>query len=87
MMFMAYEWYAEAQSCLMEAARLGPTKLLRESPGFPHGAGANSHHTGGCFYLRADGSVNFVSQNMDLATYQQLENVSDSLTVGGAETQ
>ena len=37
--------------------------------------------------MRPDGSVNFVRQNMDLATYQQLGNVLDSLPVGGVETQ
>ncbi len=54
-------------------------RIASGSAGYPHGAGANSHHTGGCFYLRCDGSVNFVSQNIALAVYQALGRVADGL--------
>ncbi|MCA9115747.1 MAG: DUF1559 domain-containing protein [Planctomycetaceae bacterium] len=42
-----------------------------------------SHHEGGCHFLAADGSVHFVSENIDLATYQSLGVMADNLPVGG----
>ena len=42
-----------------------------------------SFHEGGCHMLLADGSTHFFSENMDLATYQQLGIRNDSLPVGG----
>ncbi len=41
-----------------------------------------SHHEGGCHFLVADGSVHFVSENVDLATYQSLGIINDGLPVG-----
>jgi prepilin-type processing-associated H-X9-DG protein len=45
--------------------------------------GFSSDHTGGCHFTMADGSVRYVSQNIDLATYRQLAQRSDRLPVGG----
>ncbi|MCA9115649.1 MAG: DUF1559 domain-containing protein, partial [Planctomycetaceae bacterium] len=42
-----------------------------------------SFHEGGCHMLLADGSTHFLSENMDLSTYQQLGIRNDSLPVGG----
>ncbi len=42
-----------------------------------------SMHTGGCHMLRADGSANFVSENMNLQTYQQMGKRNDGLPLGG----
>ncbi|MDB5346330.1 MAG: hypothetical protein JWP89_4707 [Schlesneria sp.] len=44
--------------------------------------GFSSFHTGGCHFTLADGSVRFVSQNIDLPTYQQLGRRNDGLPVG-----
>ena len=38
-----------------------------------------SQHIGGCHFLYADGSVHFISENVDLGTYQALS------TIGGGE--
>ena len=42
-----------------------------------------SHHVGGCHFLLVDGSVHFISENIDLATYQQLAQRDDKLPTGG----
>ncbi len=43
-----------------------------------------SQHTGGCHFGMADGSVNFVSENVDINLYRQSANISDGLPVGSA---
>jgi prepilin-type N-terminal cleavage/methylation domain-containing protein len=42
-----------------------------------------SYHVGGCLFAMADGSVHFVSQNIDLATYRSLAIRNDGLPVSG----
>ncbi|TWT38516.1 DUF1559 domain-containing protein [Blastopirellula retiformator] len=42
-----------------------------------------SYHPGGCFFLLGDGSVHFVAETIDLATYRALGKVDDGLPVGG----
>lgn len=42
-----------------------------------------SNHTGGCHFAMADGSVHFISQNVDLQIYRQLAVKDDALPVGG----
>jgi len=42
-----------------------------------------AYHTGGAHFAIADGSVHFLSQNIDLATYQSLAVRNDGLPVGG----
>lgn len=42
-----------------------------------------SRHTGGCHFLLADGSVQFVSENINLATYQTMAIRNDGFPVGG----
>jgi prepilin-type N-terminal cleavage/methylation domain-containing protein/prepilin-type processing-associated H-X9-DG protein len=42
-----------------------------------------SNHTGGCHFGMCDGSVQFVSQNLDINIYRQLANRADGLPVGG----
>jgi hypothetical protein len=42
-----------------------------------------SYHVGGVHMARADGSINFVSNNIDLLTFQQLCNRADGLPIGG----
>ena len=42
-----------------------------------------SFHAGGCHFVLGDGSVHFISENINLAIYHQLANISDDLPVGG----
>jgi prepilin-type N-terminal cleavage/methylation domain-containing protein len=45
--------------------------------------GFSSHHVGGCHFTLADGSVHFLSENMDITVYRQLGRRDDSLPAGG----
>lgn len=42
-----------------------------------------SYHTGGCMFLMGDGSVHFVSENIDTSVYTQLANRADGLPTSG----
>tara|TARA_R110002095_G_scaffold213518_1_gene204261 strand:+ start:927 stop:1169 length:243 start_codon:yes stop_codon:yes gene_type:complete len=42
-----------------------------------------SYHVGGCHFLMADGSVHFLSENLDLTLYRALAKRADGLPVGG----
>ena len=42
-----------------------------------------SFHPGGCLFLMGDGSVHFVSENIDLDLYQQTAIRNDGLPAGG----
>lgn len=44
--------------------------------------GFSSFHVGGCHFTLGDGSVRFVSENINLATYQQLARRADGLPLG-----
>jgi len=46
---------------------------------------AQSYHEGGAHFLRADGSVTFLSENMNLTSYRQIAHMSDGLPTGGIE--
>jgi len=56
---------------------------LHSGPGVHDTRGFSSFHVGGCHFLLADGSVHFLSQNMDLNLYRQLGQRSDGLPTGG----
>lgn len=45
--------------------------------------GFSSRHVGGAHFTMADGSVQFMSENMDIFVYQQLAQRADELPVGG----
>jgi hypothetical protein len=45
--------------------------------------GFSSYHVGGCHFLMTDGSVHFVSENLDLNIYRQLGQRADGLPIGG----
>jgi prepilin-type processing-associated H-X9-DG protein len=47
--------------------------------------GFSSQHTGGAQFLMADGSVHFVSENINLQLYQGLGAMNDSKPLGGLE--
>jgi prepilin-type N-terminal cleavage/methylation domain-containing protein len=56
---------------------------LHAGPGVHDTRGFSSFHVGGCHFLMSDGSVHFVSQNIDLNVYRQLGQRADSLPTGG----
>ncbi|HWL10087.1 MAG TPA: DUF1559 domain-containing protein, partial [Planctomicrobium sp.] len=45
--------------------------------------GLSSHHTGGCHVTFGDGSVRFLSENMDEGAYHQIAIRGDGLPLGG----
>lgn len=47
--------------------------------------GMSSYHTGGCHATLGDGSVRFISENMNLAAYRSLGIRNDSLPLGGLQ--
>ncbi|MCH2210767.1 MAG: DUF1559 domain-containing protein [Fuerstiella sp.] len=82
-------WADPASTTIIHNAAINSGWKINDGPitsgaGYPWGAGANSYHTGGCFYTLADGSVQFVSEDMDLLTFQQLGNIQDGLPLGGS---
>jgi prepilin-type N-terminal cleavage/methylation domain-containing protein len=58
-----------------------PTPNATEVGGVKYGA--ISMHEGGIFALFGDGSVHFLSENMDFRVYQQLGHHADALPLGG----
>ncbi|MFW5693499.1 MAG: H-X9-DG-CTERM domain-containing protein [Thermoguttaceae bacterium] len=42
-----------------------------------------SHHPGGCNFAMGDGSVHFLSENMDIHAYRSLGIRNDGLPLGG----
>ncbi|MCA9154793.1 MAG: DUF1559 domain-containing protein [Planctomycetales bacterium] len=56
---------------------LYPNQGVHDTRGF------SSYHPGGCNFAMVDGSVHFVSETIDLATYRQLGRRDDGLPVGG----
>lgn len=60
-----------------DAINLFPGQGVHVSRGF------SSDHTNGANFVSLDGSVHFINQSIDLATYQSLGQRSDGLPVGG----
>lgn len=51
--------------------------------GWTEGFTANSFHPGGCHFLLVDGSIQFVTETIDLTAYQQLGHPQDGKPAGG----
>jgi prepilin-type N-terminal cleavage/methylation domain-containing protein len=56
---------------------------LHKGQGVHETRGFSSYHPSGCGFAMLDGSVHFVSQNIDLNTYRQLAQREDALPSGG----
>jgi hypothetical protein len=48
----------------------------------PATSGFGSMHTGGGHFLMGDGAVRFISENVDLLTYQRLSTIADGNVIG-----
>jgi uncharacterized protein DUF1559 len=48
----------------------------------PYTTGYGSMHVGGCHFLMGDGTVRFISQNVDMQTYRALACVADGTPIG-----
>lgn len=48
----------------------------------PQTTGFGSLHSGGCYFLMGDGSIRFISQNINMNTYRQLSRIADGAVVG-----
>ncbi|TWT60596.1 DUF1559 domain-containing protein [Rubinisphaera italica] len=82
----AYSWfYANAMPNWSFGTIIGPNSKItecRSSTGGPAVLGARSQHKGGVQILLGDGGVRFVSENIDLATWQNLGHMSDGNVLG-----
>ena len=48
----------------------------------PETTGFGSLHVGGSHFLMGDGTVRFISQNVDFNTYRQLSRIADGAVLG-----
>jgi prepilin-type N-terminal cleavage/methylation domain-containing protein len=81
------EWAASSKldSCTLPVNLAGALDQINLHPN--RGAqfatrGFSSRHSGGCHFAMSDGSVHFVSENIDLFIYQQLAQRDDGLPAG-----
>ncbi|WP_425614782.1 DUF1559 domain-containing protein [Anatilimnocola sp. NA78] len=69
--------YARNLAGAQDAINLFKTQGVHDTRGF------SSFHPGGAGFTMLDGSVHFISQNIDLAAYRQLGQREDALPTGG----
>jgi prepilin-type N-terminal cleavage/methylation domain-containing protein/prepilin-type processing-associated H-X9-DG protein len=78
---------AKQDSCTLPRNIAGAHEQINLHPAPQRGIfstrGFSSYHTGGAHFAMCDGSVQFVSENINLATYQQLGKRNDKLPAGG----
>lgn len=60
-----------------------PGQRTGSQHGWTEGFTANSFHPGGVHFVMVDGSVQFLSESIDLATYQSLGHPQDGAPAGG----
>ncbi len=81
-----FSWFfAQSMHAWSYSTLIGPNSPLpecRQGTGGPALLGARSYHKGGVQVLLADGAVRFVSENINLQTWQNLGHKSDGLVLG-----
>lgn len=60
-----------------------PQARVNATHGWQSGFAASSWHVGGAQFLSVDGSVHFLSENINFTSYQQLADPDDGLPIGG----
>jgi prepilin-type processing-associated H-X9-DG protein len=88
--YSATSWGGSAKqdSCANTSILVGAMEQINLHPHPTRGVtvssrGFSSYHPGGCQVLLGDGSVHFISENINLATYQTLAIADDGLPTGG----
>ena len=61
----------------------GPAPCQYPTIGWPQSTASQSFHEGGAHFLVGDGSVHFLSENMDLSLYRDLAQMNNGLPTGG----
>ena len=69
--------YARNLAGAQDQINLHPGRGVHDTRGF------SSYHVGGCHFTMVDGSVHFVSENIDINTYRTLARRDDRLPDGG----
>lgn len=70
------------QSLTVGEASLPINYLMTSSNPRPLTTGFGSMHVGGCHFLMGDGTVRFISQNVDMTTFRMLSRINDGGVVG-----
>ena len=65
-------WYSDTRGTLLYAARNVKNPINSKFTDPWNDASFGSLHPGGCMFSRADGSIHFVRQNVDMPTYRAL---------------
>jgi prepilin-type processing-associated H-X9-DG protein len=73
---------SQSQGQVLGEASVSINAFLSAPTPRPPTTGFGSLHGGGCHFLMGDGSVRFISQNVDLTTYRQLSRIADGAVVG-----
>ena len=88
----AWYWFATVSNTaapinyVSEAIRTDPARTLESDwlIGWQNNYGFYSRHPGGAQFAMCDGSVQFLSENIDIFTYRMLGNIGDGQVVGNA---
>lgn len=73
---------AYGQGMVLGEASVPINAFFTSSTPRPDTTGFGSMHTGGCHFLLGDGTVRFISQNVNMNTYRQLSRIADGAVVG-----
>ena len=70
------------QACVLGEASYPINNGFNSTQIAPATTGFGSNHVGGCHFLMGDGTVRFISNNVNLLTYQYLSRINDGNPTG-----